>query len=169
MENELVAVKESNIHRTGLFAKKDIPAKTRIVEYTGEKITKSESEKRLENADFVYIIWLNNEFDIDGDTPDNLAKYANHSCDPNSKFKTEDDKIWVISKRDIKEGEEITVDYAHRLQDFDNIEDLRCNCGSKDCIGYMVRKSDLEMLKEILKKKEMEKIELPPVIMPVSA
>jgi len=33
----------------------------------------------------------------------------------------------------------------------------------------MVRKSDLEILKEILKKKEMEKIELPPVILPAPA
>ena len=49
MENENIEARESMIHNKGVFAKKDIPADTRIAEYTGEKITKEESERRLQD------------------------------------------------------------------------------------------------------------------------
>jgi hypothetical protein len=43
----LVRVGPSPIDRQGLFAVTDIPRRTRIVEYRGEKISKDESARRL--------------------------------------------------------------------------------------------------------------------------
>ena len=61
----LVRVGASSIDRQGLFAATDIPRGTRIVEYRGEKISKGESARRLAQYN-VYIVYLNEQYDIDG-------------------------------------------------------------------------------------------------------
>lgn len=148
----MIEVKESKIHNKGVFAKEDIPKGTKIIEYKGEKITKEEAEKRMYENE--YIMEFDNEYDIDGDIEENDAKYVNHSCDPNCECKTKGGKVWFISLRDIKKGEEITFDYDYACEDdFSEIEDFKCRCGSPNCIGYMVSKDYHEELKEHLKKK----------------
>ena len=135
--SEYIIVKKSKVHGTGVFAKKNIPEDTRILEYVGDKITKKEADRRaeynLENfkkdkskLPGFFIFELNKRHDIDGDVKYNTAKYINHSCDPNSFCKNYCD----IAKRDIKKGEEITEDYSK-----ENNPDFRmkCNCGSKNC------------------------------------
>ena len=54
------------------------------------------------------------------------ARFVNHSCDPNS-ISTE---IGDVAKRDIKEGEEITVDYSNEVVGIINVP---CRCGSQNC------------------------------------
>ena len=39
-------VKKSKIHSYGVFAKKEIPNNTKVIEYIGEKITKKEGDRR---------------------------------------------------------------------------------------------------------------------------
>jgi hypothetical protein len=53
----------------------------------------------------------------------------NHPCDPNAIRKG----TFVYAWKDIKESEEITIDY--RLNAFTN-EQVNCFCGSKNCPGY---------------------------------
>ena len=56
-------------------------------------------------------------------------RYANHSCDPNTKVEDNAD----VAIKDIKKGEEITSDYSVA-----NIQKhFACNCGSKKCRGYI--------------------------------
>src|SRR3990167_9549390 len=86
-------VKKSNIHSSGVFAKRDIPKGARIIEYVGERITKAQSDRRAvipleknrKNSDFgaVYLLILNKRYDIDGNVPYNTARFVNHSCEPN--------------------------------------------------------------------------------------
>ena len=46
-------------------------------------------------------------------------------------------KVWVYAIRDIKKGEELTYDYGFGFdQDY---RDFPCKCGSKKCVGYIVR------------------------------
>lgn len=53
--------------------------------------------------------------------------YVNHSCEPNCGMRGE---ITGVAMRDIKAGEEITMDYAM----LDNEEhSFECNCGSASC------------------------------------
>jgi len=158
MDNEYITVKESGIHNRGLFAKKDIQKGTKIAQYIGEKITKEESDKRLQKEGCVYIMWLNDQVDLDGDVPENIARFSNHSCNPNCSMDIEHDEAWLIARKNIKEGEEITWDYEHNWDDFDNKEEAICNCGSENCRRYMVRREDLEKVNEYIKKKEEEKI-----------
>jgi hypothetical protein len=160
---KLYEVRTSKIHNKGVYAIKNIPKETIILEYLGEKITKEESDKRLddslkkhkenpeENA-AVYIFELNNEYDLDGDIPNNDAKYINHSCDPNCDFEIKDNQIWLFAIKDIKEGEELTYNYGF---DFDEeYADHPCRCGSKNCVGYIVSDDDWPKLKEYQEKQK---------------
>src|ERR1041385_913818 len=81
-EHPLVRFSESVIHGMGGFAKCDIPAGTRIIEYVGERIGKEEAQRRCEN-DNRYIFYLDETWDIDGSVPWNPARLINHSCTPN--------------------------------------------------------------------------------------
>ena len=72
----------SRIAGQGLFAAQDIKKGTDIIQYIGEKISKEESKRRLAEGN-AYIFELNDRWDIDGSPLYNIARYINHSCDPN--------------------------------------------------------------------------------------
>jgi SET domain-containing protein len=122
MPTEMVIVKRSKIG-LGLFAKVDIPKGTRIVQYTGERILKDDLEKHKGR----YLFTLNEKWTIDGKSRSNLARYANHSCRPNAETITTVKSIWIIAKRKIKMGEEITYNYG---KDYFNqfIKPIGCKC-----------------------------------------
>ncbi len=71
----------------------------------------------------VFIIWDND--------PQEWAP-QNHSCDANCAY----DGLNVITLRDIKKGEELTLDYAQFLDK--NMEPFHCNCGSINCRGLIM-------------------------------
>lgn len=157
-DSEFIEVRDSGIHGKGVFAKKDIPKGVRVLEYVGEKVTKKESDRRadeqleLEKNDpdsigAVYIFELSDEHDIDGNVEWNTARLINHSCDPNCETEDDDEYVWIISKRDIKKGEEITYNYGY---DLDSYEDHPCKCGSENCVGYIVDEKHWPKLKEKL-------------------
>src|SRR2546422_11599370 len=91
----LVRVGTSPIDRQGLFAATDIPRGTCIVEYRGEKISKGENARRLAQYN-VYIVYLNEQYDIDGETLANTARYINHSCDPNCRVEYTTERLWIF-------------------------------------------------------------------------
>lgn len=163
-ELEYAEVKKSKIHNTGIFAKKDIPKNTLIIEYKGEKITKKESEKRSDeilneskknkNKGAVYIFELNKKYDLDGNVPYNPARYINHSCEPNSESEIIDEKIWIRAIKNIKKGEEILYNYGY---DIDNYEEHPCKCGKEKCIGYIASEDKWEKLKKKIKQKYKNK------------
>jgi uncharacterized protein len=107
MTNEMVIVKRSETG-LGLFAKVDIPKGARIVPYTGERIRRDDIERHKGR----YLFTLNDKWTIDGRSRTNLARYANHSCRPNAESITTAKKIWIIAKRKIKAGDEITYNYG---------------------------------------------------------
>lgn len=119
---ELVSVKRSKTG-LGLFAACDISKETKIIQYTGERILRSDLERHKGK----YLFTLNKRYTIDGKSRDNLARYANHSCRPNAYTEVIRGKIWIIAKRKIKESEEITYDYGKEyFEQF--IKPKGCNC-----------------------------------------
>ncbi len=136
-------VRDSGIHGRGVFASRDIPKGTRVMEYLGEKITKAESERRAaaqmeaarRGAGAVYIFELNKRHDIDGNFEWNTARLANHSCDPNCETVIDRGRIWVETLRDVFAGEELTYNYGYDLEDF---EDHPCRCGAAGCVGFIL-------------------------------
>lgn len=144
--SQYISVEKSDIHNNGVFAKINIPKGTKVIEYVGDKVTKKESDRRAdltlnknkadENHGMVYLFTLNRWHDLDGDVPWNTAKYINHSCDPNCEVEIDKkDRIWIISIKDIKKGDEINYDYGYDLEDFHKHQ---CLCGSDNCIGYII-------------------------------
>ena len=130
----MVHSRESVIHGTGLFASEAIPAGARVLRYLGERIDKAEALRRCE-LDNRYIFQFDDEWDIDGSVPENLARFGNHSCSPNCETEIDQGEIWVIALRDIAPGEEITYNYGY---DLDEYRDYPCRCGSSNCLGYIV-------------------------------
>jgi SET domain-containing protein len=133
-------IRPSKIHGTGVFARTDIPAETRVIEYLGERVSKEESERRRKAGNF-FVFIVTDEFDIDGLVDWNPARFINHSCAPNCEAQQEDEHIWIYALRDIKAGEELTFNYGYDLQDY---EDHPCRCGAANCIGYMVAEEHFE-------------------------
>jgi uncharacterized protein len=134
METELVLFQASPIHGRGGFAKRALPKGSRILEYVGERIDKQESTRRCE-ANNVYIFFLNETQDIDGDVDWNLARFLNHSCSPNCEAEVDGARIWLVARRDIGAGEELTFNYGFDLEDY---RDYPCRCGSPNCVGFIV-------------------------------
>src|SRR5882724_1381979 len=75
-------IKPSKIHRYGVVTLEDIPKRTRVIEYTGERISRREISRRLE-GEFTYIFLLNSYWGLDGAVNGSGAEIINHSCDPN--------------------------------------------------------------------------------------
>jgi len=144
--------RNSRLEGRGAFATEKIKKGTTIIEYIGRKVTKEESEKILETESQVqkhYIFELNDKYDIDGNTDDNVAKYINHSCDPNCEIDIVDDHIYIKSIKPIKKGEELTYDYK-----FDFSEDSLyaiCRCNKKKCRGFMFAEDQIPLLKEFIR------------------
>lgn len=140
----LIQVAGSGIHGHGVYAATAIPDGTRIVEYIGEKITKAEAWRREEERlarlraggdGCVYIFDLNKRYDIDGRTVGNVARLINHSCAPNCRSETTRGHIWIVAKRDIAAGEELTFDYGFPLSEW---RLHPCRCGARGCVGFIV-------------------------------
>lgn len=133
-KKDIVEFRDSGIHGMGGFALCRIRKGTPIIEYLGERITKSEAAVRCE-ADNPFIFCLDDKVDVDGDVSWNPAKYLNHSCGPNAEAEIFGDQIWIMALRDIEAGEEITFNYSY---DLENYQAHPCRCGAASCVGYMV-------------------------------
>jgi SET domain-containing protein len=108
----------------GLFAAVAIPARKRIIEYTGPLIPNEEVERRRTGK---YFFGLNDKHSIDGTPRTNTARYINHSCRPNAEAIISGGRVWIWSKRNIKAGEEITYDYGREYFD-EHIKPKGCKC-----------------------------------------
>ena len=137
----LYKIKKTNIDRKGLglYATKNIKKGTKIINYIGKIITKKQTElsKKYDNAKPIYLFNLNNRYDLDGDYSFNTARLINHSCSNNCEYDGKGLKLWVTAIRDIKKGEELTCDYGFGYDE--DFKQFPCNCGSKNCCGYIVR------------------------------
>ena len=121
----------SKIHRWGVYAAEPIPAYRKVIEYTGEKISRKETKRRAQSTDLIYLFTLDSYWTIDGSVNGSGAEYINHSCDPNLAARIVNGHILYMSVRNIKRGEELTVDYH-----FDKkVERIICTCGTLKCRG----------------------------------
>ena len=135
----LYIIKKSKIDKNGLYANQNIKKGVRIIEYKGKIISTKKSEicSKFDNDKAIYLFNLNKRYDLDGDFKFNIARLINHSCDPNCEVFGSGLKIWVYAMKNIKKGEELSYDYGFNFdEDFKNYP---CKCGSRNCVGYIVR------------------------------
>lgn len=105
----VVKVKKSSAG-LGLFAQEPISKGQLIIEYTGERITEDEANRRGGR----YLFDVTDNLVIDGKGRENTARYINHACKPNSEAEhdEEEDRIFIRAKKKIQAGEEITYHYG---------------------------------------------------------
>lgn len=123
-------VASSAIHRWGVYAAELIPAHRKVVEYTGERISRRETKRRSDRP-LNYLFTLDKYWTIDGSVNGSGAEYINHCCEPNLESRILKGHILYMSLRDIRPGEELTIDYR-----FDeDVEKVPCRCGARQCRG----------------------------------
>ena len=153
---KLYRVKKSNIDKNGLglYATKVIKAGTRIIDYVGKIITKKQTEEseKFDNSKPIYLFDLNSRYDLDGNVSWNTARLINHSCLNNCDYEGKGLKLWVNANRDIKMGEELTCNYGFSYDS--DYKQFPCKCGSKNCVGYIVRESSRWRINKKFKKKQ---------------
>ena len=128
----------------GVFAKTDIPAETRVAEYTGVVCSDKEYDYEDE-GDYVVLFSVGRGRVIDPRKGNgSVARWLNHSCDPNCQATQEKGRIFIETVKAVKAGEELFYNYDLRLGRRANAEDRRkyaCRCGSPKCRGTMLHKA----------------------------
>lgn len=140
-------VRPSTLHGTGVFAARDIPAETCILEYRGRRITPEEADERPSSdpndPSHTFFFSLSCGLIIDGGQRGNDARWINHSCAPNCEARENDDgtRLYIYALRDIAAGEELFFDYALQVEGRKTKklkEQYRCLCGAPECRGTML-------------------------------
>ena len=147
-------VRSSPLHGAGVYTTAAIKAGARVLEYTGKRLTKKETEGMYADSEVTYLFGLDDgKTVIDGF---GTAAFVNHSCDPNCETDQIDNRIWIIAYRDIQAGEELTYDY--NLYDVDPEEETPCFCGSKECRGTMLSPDEITRRKRILAQRKRRRL-----------
>lgn len=122
-----VEVRDSPIHGKGMFAKKDIKKGEVVFIKGGYILTRDEF---YSNGTINSYLPLDDNYFLAAKSKEDelqIKLYNNHSCDPNCGLRGE---ITFIAIKDIRQGEELTCDYAF----IDNEDyEFECSCGSVNC------------------------------------
>ncbi|KAJ2491575.1 histone methyltransferase set1 [Coemansia sp. RSA 2050] len=133
---------KSAIHDWGLFASEAIFQGEFVIEYIGERIRSQladlrEEQYEREGIGSSYLFRVDGEIVIDATKCGNVARFVNHSCEPNCIAKTivadGTKRIVIYASHDIQVGEEVTYDYKFPPEDVK----IPCLCGSVNCRGYL--------------------------------
>ncbi|WVZ91259.1 hypothetical protein U9M48_037455 [Paspalum notatum var. saurae] len=132
----------SKIHEWGLVALELIEAEDFVIEYVGELISRQvsdirESQYEKSGIGSSYLFRLDDDYVVDATKRGGLARFINHSCEPNCYTKVitveGQKKIFIYAKRRIYAGEELTYNYKFPLEE----KKIPCHCGSQRCRGSM--------------------------------
>jgi SET domain-containing protein len=135
-----IEVRESGVHGHGVYAMESIAKGTRIIEYTGQRVS-WEGAPNDENDPHTFNFGLDNGEVINPEIGGNDARWINHSCDPNCEAIEEDDRIFIDALRDIQAGEELFYDYALEIDEpitEESKKKFACHCHSPNCRGTML-------------------------------
>ena len=135
-----IEVRESGVHGHGVYAMQSISKGTRIIEYTGQRVS-WEAAPNDEDDPHTFNFGLDNGEVINPEIGGNNARWINHSCDPNCEAVEEDDRIFIDAMRDIQAGEELFYDYALEIDEPITEESKKrfaCYCHSPNCRGTML-------------------------------
>lgn len=137
--------RDSRIQGRGVFATRKIEEGTRLIEYRGEIVDDEEADRRYPFHDderhHTFLFRLDSGDAIDAGPSRSVAKYINHSCDPNCEAVEEDGRIFIDAVRDIARGEELVYDYNYVLDEPHTAANKKlypCNCGARNCRGTIL-------------------------------
>lgn len=134
----------------GVRAQNNIEINDFIYEYIGEVIDEDNFRDRMikydeNNFKHFYFMMLQTGQFIDATIKGSLARFCNHSCNPNAyvnKWVVNGKlKMGIFAKRTIAKGEEITFDYN---VDRYGASAQKCYCGEPNCIGFLGGKTQTD-------------------------
>jgi SET domain-containing protein len=130
-----VEVRASPIEGEGVFARDDIATGTALLRLGGRLVTTAELDALIAEADADPAAPYVDTFTVYEDAhvvlpPGTPAHYGNHSCDPNLWYA---DAYTFVTRRDVRAGEELTIDYA-TISGADGLL-MSCACGVPGCRG----------------------------------
>lgn len=143
MLHQDLELRKSRLQGRGVFAKTRIPKGTILLISDPESIvcrTKEQYKKLSKKRKAFFNRWAYPEDDDRLCYYKDIARYINHSCDPNMATANDFD----IAIRDIEAGDEITCDYGTIEPAWLNLKPMKCSCKSKNCrklIGLLPKKS----------------------------
>ena len=150
-------IRSSAIHAAGCYTTAPINKGTRVVEYTGPRITKGKADEKYQDSPTTYLFGLGDGSQvIDGH---GTAMFINHSCDPNCETDEIHGRVWVTAIQDIAAGEELTYDYS--LYDGED-DDATCNCGTANCRKTMYSEEEVKKRARAAKRSAKKNAELKP-------
>lgn len=90
------------------------------------------------NENNFYFLEIQKDLIIDGEQNGNLARFMNHSCDPNCKTQkwvvNNETRVGLFALKDILIGTELTFNYNFECRGDDK---TICFCKSKNCSDYI--------------------------------
>ncbi|MFZ2886256.1 MAG: SET domain-containing protein-lysine N-methyltransferase [Minisyncoccia bacterium] len=107
----------------GLFTEENIPKGACIIEYIGRQATLEE----MARDEGKYLFWSGKISMINGNIPENKARYINHSCVANCEADGPEGRVFILARRAIKPGEELTYNYGKEYFD-KHIKPKGCRC-----------------------------------------
>lgn len=138
----ILMVAKSGIAGLGLYALQPILAGCRIIEYCGEIIGQMMADRREKLYSLLplrrndcYLFRISPDCIVDATLRANQARFINHSCASNCESRIERARIYIVAKRDISAGEELTYDYMFSREEMG--ERVPCYCGATNCRKYM--------------------------------
>ena len=149
--NPYLELRTSAIQGTGAFATRAIKKGTRLIEYTGQRISWRTADKRYDDDKMgrhhTFLFTVDDKVVIDGARDGNDARFLNHSCDGNCEAIDDRKRIFIEARRNIRAGEELLYDYQYERTDEHTAEDeafYACRCGAAKCRGSILapKKSD---------------------------
>ena len=142
-----ISARSSAIHGRGVFALQPIGKGARVIEYTGERISHREVDRRYHSgrewSPHTMLFTVDRKTVIDGTRKGNSARWINHSCSPNCEAVDDEGRIYIEAIRDIRRGEELTYDYNLLLDERHTPAAKRehpCHCGARRCRGTLLGK-----------------------------
>ena len=143
-------IRSSSLHGAGVYTSAPIAKGTRILEYSGPRITAKQADGLYADGDVTYLFGMDGgKTIIDGF---GMAAFVNHSCDPNCETDQIDRRIWIIALRDIVAGEELSYDY--NIYDSEPGDPAPCHCGAPTCRGTMLCEEEVQRHKRILRQRK---------------
>lgn len=145
-DRDFILVQPSAIHGTGVFARRPIPKGTRIIEYKGRRLAKTQLIEEAQRGErmLTYVLNLDAERAVDGAEGGNDARFVNHSCGPNCEIYIFDEIPYVYAMHDIAAGAELTFDYNLQSASTQHLsltlsrQLFPCRCGAAACRGTLV-------------------------------
>ncbi|XP_039494050.1 probable histone-lysine N-methyltransferase Mes-4 [Drosophila santomea] len=126
----------------GLVNREPIAEGDFVIEYVGEVINHAEFQRRMEQKqrdrdENYYFLGVEKDFIIDAGPKGNLARFMNHSCEPNCETQKWTvnciHRVGLFAIKDIPVNTELTFNYL--WDDLMNNSKKACFCGATRCSG----------------------------------